>query len=188
MKIAGIYSFNDGQNIIMENYFSEWEEVKNIIQNVDATICKTKISKEKTKEGRKLYQPSSLNKAFKKYFYKLEWTNHRISCEYSDAFYTSDDFKVTSKGAFREMDFVKNRMGVEVQLGKYAFMVYNICAKMTIFNKRDVIDVGIEIVPIKKLAQEMSSGVSYFEQFAWDLENRGIADIDIPVLVLGISA
>ncbi len=34
----------------------------------------------------------------------------------------------------------------------------------------------------------MSTGVSYFEQFVWDLEARGVADIDIPVLILGISA
>ncbi len=66
------------------------------------------------------------------------------------------------------MDFVKNRLGVEVQFGKYSFMVYNVCAKMTIFNK-------------------MSTGVSYFEQFVWDLEKRGIANIDIPVLILGIG-
>ena len=33
----------------------------------------------------------------------------------------------------------------------------------------------------------MSSGVSYFEQFAWDLKTRGVADIDIPVLILGID-
>jgi len=85
------------------------------------------------------------------------------------------------------MDFVKNRVGVEVQFGKYAFMVYNVCAKMTIFNKMDVIDVGIEIVPIKALADEMSTGISYFEQFVWDLEHRGISDIDIPVLILGIA-
>ncbi|HIQ00710.1 MAG TPA: restriction endonuclease, partial [Anaerolineales bacterium] len=29
--------------------------------------------------------------------------------------------------------------------------------------------------------------VSYFEQFVWDLEQRGVSDIDIPVLVLGIN-
>jgi len=34
----------------------------------------------------------------------------------------------------------------------------------------------------------MSSGVSYFEQFVWDLKNRGVADIDIPVMILGIDA
>jgi len=34
----------------------------------------------------------------------------------------------------------------------------------------------------------MSTGVSYFEQFAWDLEQRGTSNIDIPVLILGIDA
>jgi len=86
------------------------------------------------------------------------------------------------------MDYVKKRVGVEVQFGKYAFMVYNVCAKMTIFHNLDVIDVGIEIVPVKDLADDMSTGVSYFEQIVWDLKNRGEADIDIPVLILGVAA
>lgn len=85
------------------------------------------------------------------------------------------------------MDFVKNRLGVEIQFGKYAFMVYNVAAKMTIFHNRDIIDAGVEIVPIKEFADGMSTGVSYFEQFVWDLEQRGVADIDIPVLILGIT-
>jgi len=59
---------------------------------------------------------------------------------------------------------------------------------MTIFHNLGVIDVGIEIVPIKSFADEMSTGVSNFEQFVWDLEHRGIADIDIPVLVIGVMA
>lgn len=90
-------------------------------------------------------------------------------------------------GAFREMDFVKNRLGVEVQFGKYAFMAYNVSAKMTIFHNHNIIDAGIEIVPMKNMAEQMSSGVSYFEQIKWDLENRGVADIDIPVIVMGID-
>lgn len=57
---------------------------------------------------------------------------------------------------------------------------------MTIFKKLNVIDAGIEIVPVKDLADEMSTGVSYFEQFVWDLEKRGTSNIDIPVLILGI--
>lgn len=92
-----------------------------------------------------------------------------------------------SKGAFREMDFIKNKLGVEVQFGKYSFMVYNVCAKMTIFPNMGFIDVGMEIVPVKELAEDMSSGVSYFEQFVWDLEQRGVSDIDIPVLILGVA-
>ena len=59
---------------------------------------------------------------------------------------------------------------------------------MTIFRNEGVIDAGIEIVPLKEMADEMSTGVSYFEQFVWDLEHRGVADIDIPVLILGVTA
>ncbi len=66
-------------------------------------------------------------------------------------------------------------------------MVYNVCAKTTIFRNIGHIDCGVEIVPVKAFADEMSSGVSYFEQFVWDLEARGVADIDIPVLILGID-
>ena len=83
---------------------------------------------------------------------------------------------------------MKQKLGIEVQFGKYAFMVYNVCAKMTIFHNLHFIDHGIEIVPVKAFAEEMSTGVSYFEQFLWDLESRGVADIDIPVLILGIDA
>ena len=86
------------------------------------------------------------------------------------------------------MDFVKSKLGVEVQFGKYAFMVYNVCAKMTIFKNLQHIDCGIEIVPVKAFANEMSTGVSYFEQFLWDLEVRGVSNIDIPVLIIGIDA
>lgn len=58
---------------------------------------------------------------------------------------------------------------------------------MTIFYNHNIIDAGIEIVPMKNMADQMSTGVSYFEQIKWDLQNRGVADIDIPVIVVGID-
>ncbi|MEM5799948.1 MAG: hypothetical protein QXZ43_04780 [Candidatus Aenigmatarchaeota archaeon] len=56
---------------------------------------------------------------------------------------------------------------------------------MTIFYKENIIKAGVEIVPVKNLVDNMSTGVSYFERFVWDLEKRGISNIDIPVLILG---
>ena len=55
-------------------------------------------------------------------------------------------------------------------------------AKTTIFKNPGHIDTGVEVVPMKDLAEQMSTGVSYFEQFVWDLEQRGVSNIDIPVL------
>ena len=187
MKIAGVYSFNGGKEAIEANFSVELSEVKQIVASVDGAQYKTKTSHEKTMPGKKLYSPRALNKAFKDEFEVRSWKKHKVFCTYPIDYYASDYIpSALSKGAYREMDFVKNRVGVEVQLGKYTFMVYNVCAKMTIFHNMDLIDVGVEIVPIKSFADDMSSGVSYFEQFVWDLQHRGIADIDIPVLILGI--
>jgi hypothetical protein len=189
MIIAGMYSFKNGQKIIRTKYASALREVEQIIATVDSQQFRTKTSREKTMPGKQLYSPPALNRAFGQQFHARGWHHHRVKCEYPTEYYTGS-YAASSKspGAFRDMDYVKDRVGVEVQFGKYAFMVYNVCAKMTIFHNLDVIDVGIEIVPVKDFVIEMSSGVSYFEQIVWDLEQRGVADIDIPVLILGIAA
>lgn len=189
MKIAATYSFNNGKEEITSRYAHLLPEVNAAIKAVDASQHKTKKSKEKTMPGQILYSPVSINKAFKVELKKNNWTPIKVHCEYPTTYYL-DDYKIRAKlkGAFREMDFVKEKLGIEVQFGKYSFMVYNVCAKMTIFRNLGHIDCGIEIVPVKTFALEMSSGVSYFEQFVWDLESRGVADIDIPVLILGVDA
>ncbi len=189
MIIAGIYSFNRGEEIIKARHAAELKDVEQIIASVDSAQCKTKTSREKTMPGKTLYSPRALNKAFRKEFESRGWNKYKVQCNYTEKYYIHDFAPYNiSKEAFREIDFVKNRVGVEVQFGKYAFMVYNVCAKMTIFHNLGVIDVGIEIVPVKLFVSEMSTGVSYFEQFVWDLEHRGVADIDIPVLILGVTA
>jgi hypothetical protein len=188
MTILGKYSFKNGQEEINRNYQNLYVEVENAIHKVDASLCLTKESKEKTMLGKMLYSPIALNKEFKKYLHPKGWRNVKEPCRYPLNYYvngyTPKDKKVYP---YRDMDFVKDKLGVEVQFGKYALMVYNVCAKMTIFKNLGYIDAGIEIVPVKELASQMSTGVAYFEQFVWDLEKRGTADIDIPVLILGIG-
>jgi hypothetical protein len=189
VRIVAKYSFNDGEPAVGAKYPHLLGEVEEIIQAVNALGLKTKRSREKTMRGKMLYSPVRLNAAFKAQFQKRGWLPVRVKCEYPDRFYLANYTPPPVAGApFREMDYVKDKLGIEVQFGKYAFMVYNVCAKMTIFSKLGHIDAGIEIVPVKEFADQMSTGVSYFEQFIWDLEKRGVADIDIPVLILGIDA
>ena len=85
------------------------------------------------------------------------------------------------------VDFIKEKLGVEVQFGKYAFMAYDVFAKMPIFAKNGKITAGIEIIPMWNLAQSMSTGVSHFEMFKGDLEMRGVSSLDIPVMIIGID-
>lgn len=194
MKIVAKYDFNGGEDAVLTKYHHEFIQIQNVIHAIEAAEYKTKESVEKTMMGKMLFSPMELNKAFKREFAKMEngaWTNHKVFCDYKYGEYTKDYIKSESSGGqpFRDMDFIQpnKKLGVEVQFGKYAFMVYNVCAKMTIFSNMGVIDTGVEIVPVKHFADEMSSGVSYFEQFAWDLQQRGTSNIDIPVLILGID-
>ncbi|MGB8344797.1 MAG: BglII/BstYI family type II restriction endonuclease [Ktedonobacteraceae bacterium] len=191
MRIAGIYSFNNGKEVITQQHRPQLDEVLQVIEAVDAEFCKTKVSREKTMPDKVLYSPPALNEAFKEQFAPRGWKNFKVIAEYSKDYYVPGYMPPSRKGReqapYRDMDFVKDKLGVEVQFGKYSFMVYNVCAKMTIFANLDVIDCGIEIVPVKGLAEEMSTGVSYFEQFVWDLEHRGVSNIDIPVLIIGID-
>ncbi len=188
VKIAGVYSFKGGERVVAARYADLLTEVNEVIKAVDPAELKTKVSEEKTMRGRMLYSPPAINQAFDREFSRRSWKKVRVPCKYPTQFYASGYTpKGNVAGAFREMDFIKKKLGIEVQFGKYAFMVYNVCAKMTIFRNLGHIDSGLEIVPMKDLAEEMSTGVSYFEQFVWDLENRGVADIDVPVLILGVS-
>ena len=180
--------FDSIEKYAEEKYPELLQEVRKAIASIKAAEHLIKESEEKTMKGRMLYSPPSLNKGFKKFLYPIGWINHKVECDYSRDHYVKGYAPTDTKGAFRDMDFVKDTLGVEVQFGKYAFMVYNVCAKMTIFHNLGIIKAGVEIVPVKKFANEMSTGVSYFEQFAWDLSKRGVSNIDIPVLILGIDA
>ena len=188
MRVVAEYSFNQGKEEIQARYPHLLHEVREVIREVNADDHRLKESKEKTMMGRMLYSPPRLNKAFKTVFTRHLWRPVRVPCSYDPEWYIDGYEPDSFRGSpFREMDFVKDKLGVEVQFGKYAFMVYNVCAKMTIFKNLAHIDCGVEIVPVRTLSKNMSTGVSFFEQIAWDLKHRGISNIDIPVLILGVD-
>ncbi|MBI1900773.1 MAG: hypothetical protein HYS13_06640 [Planctomycetia bacterium] len=124
-----------------------------------------------------LFHPPSLNSCIKEYLHPRGWTQPASGSRRINL----------GKGAFREMDGIKNKVGLEIQFGKYAFMGYDIFAKMVIFAKRKLIHCGIEVVAMPELVRDMSTGVSSFNQIVMDMGERGEADLDIPTLVIGIG-
>jgi hypothetical protein len=82
---------------------------------------------------------------------------------------------------------VKDRVAVEVQLGKYAFVAHDLFVKHMSFFVNDDIDVGVEIVPMKVMEQEMSSGVAYFERDLFNLMRQGRGIPAVPIILIGIA-
>lgn len=182
MKVAQTYSYKRGEEILNKHHSREFKEVIAAIENTNAANCMLKVSEEKTMKGKLLFSPVEFNNQIKAYLLKYGWTKKTDS---------KKGFKEPriyfGKNRFREMDGIKNKVGLEVQFGKYAFMGYDIFSKMVIFKNKDKIECGIEVVPTQELVRKMSTGVSGFDQILVDFENRGEANIDVPVLVLGIG-
>jgi hypothetical protein len=89
--------------------------------------------------------------------------------------------------SYNQTDFVKDRVAVEVQFGKYAFVAYDLFVKHLAFYVGDKIDVGVEILPMKSLSREMSSGVPYFEGELYNVIRNGRGVPAVPLILIGIA-
>jgi len=88
--------------------------------------------------------------------------------------------------SFNQTDFVKSRVAIEIQLGKYSFIAYDLFVKHMAFYVRDAIDVGIEILPMKSMQQEMSSGPGYYEGALYDIARQGRGVPAVPLVLAGV--
>lgn len=183
MKVINTYSFKGGEKFLKAKHPKELREVFDVIKGLDATQCLTKESAEKTMKGELLFSPRDMNEHLKLALHKKRWTAKADGKKKSFA----EPRHVFGGGRFREMDGMKNKVGLEIQFGKYAFMGYDIFSKMIIFKNLGYIECGIEVVPAEELVRQMSTGVSSFDQLLVDFENRGESNIDIPVFVIGIG-
>jgi hypothetical protein len=180
MKIVYEYSHLGGSEILRVRYSGIEEEIRTVIEKVKAN--RIKESKEKTMKGEMLFSPKDMNNQFSKYFKELKY--HEIRDTYT---ITIPNSETKIPGAFKQVDFVKDKVLIEVQFGKYAFMFYDM-AKFQYFFNENKADVGIEIVPCHHLQKEMSSGVSYGEQLVYDIERLKRHFPAVPVKVMLIDA
>jgi hypothetical protein len=203
MKIAAFYSHLNGLEYLLVHKPHLWEEIQAVVADVDAEACRTKISKEKTMRGKTLFSPIQLNIEFGKRFKDLSWQAQRTS------YWVTEDARLIRKTiqmsaaeqkteieavglrpirSYNQTDFVKDRAAVEVQFGKYFAVAYDLFVKHLAFFVGDVIDVGVEIMPMKSLQEQMSSGVPYYEGELYNLIREGRGVPAVPLIVVGLAS
>lgn len=89
--------------------------------------------------------------------------------------------------SYNQTDFVKEKIAVEVQFGKYAFVAYDLFVKHMLFYTAGVIDLGIEVLPTKVMQSQMSSGIAYYEGEVYNVMRQGRNSPPVPLLILGIE-
>jgi hypothetical protein len=203
MKIVETYSHLNGLEFLLVHKPKLWDEIRNVIGAVDAEVCKTKVSKEKTMRGKILYSPIAMNKTFSKLLHANKWQESRVKYwvtkneklirktltmppeEQKKEIEAAGDIAIFS---YNQTDFVKDRVAVEVQFGKYSFVAYDLFVKHLAFYVGDYIDVGIEILPMKSLQAQMSSGVAYYEGELYNVVRQGRGVPAVPLIIIGIAS
>jgi hypothetical protein len=202
MKIVEVYSHLNGLEFLLVHKPKRWSEIKQVINTLDAHACKTKVSKEKTMQGKLLYSPVAMNAQFRDLLRGKKWQESRVSYwvtrseklirktlsmspqEQKKEIEAAGEIPIFS---YNQTDFVKDRVAIEVQFGKYAFVAYDLFVKHLAFYVGDQIDVGIEILPMKKLQTQMSSGVPYFEGEFYNVIRQGRGVPAVPLVIVGIK-
>ena len=201
MQIAAKYSHLNGEEYLIVHKPALWQEVQDVVADVDASACKTKVSKEKRKQGQTLFAPKAMNAAFKRGLEAVGWQERRNTFWVTDdenllrGIYgrPADEQKAAIQAAghdpimsYNQTDFVKDRVAVEVQFGKYAFVAHDLFVKHLSFYVSDIIDVGIEVLPMKDLEKEMSSGVPYYERDLLNVLRQGRGVPAVPLVLIGV--
>ena len=202
MKIANIYSHLNGYEHMMVHHKDLWDEIVSAISSIDANQY-TKASKAQPSMGKTLYDQKALNKQFESILFPKEWKS--VTTQY----YVTGDIPtareiasvrdkeeqkriIESNGfvAFRtnnQVDFVKERVAVEVQFGKYFSVAYDLHVKHTFFFLRNDIDVGIEIIPTRAMCLKMDTGVAWYENELANVIREGRSNPTVPIVMIGIE-
>lgn len=202
MKIVQTYSHLNGLEYLLVHKKVLWNEVQRVIQSVDGTACKTKVSKEKTMSGKVLYSPIDMNKAFSSLLAQQGWSESRVSYWVTKSARlirqtlakpaAEQKAEIEAAGekpifSYNQTDFVKDRVAIEVQFGKYSFVAYDLFVKHLAFYVRDQIDVGIEILAMKSLQSNMSSGPGYYEGELYNIIRNGRGVPAVPLVIIGVE-
>lgn len=202
MKIIETYSHLNGLEFLLVHKPALWQEIQSVVAGIDANKCRTKVSKEKTMKGKLLFSPIDMNAAFKRLLRKRSWEESRVSYWVTRSeklirktlTIPAEDQKreIETAGetpifSYNQTDFVKERVAVEVQFGKYAFVAYDLFVKHLAFYVGDRIDVGVEILPMKSLQSQMSSGVAYYEGEFYNVVRQGRGVPAVPLVIIGIE-
>lgn len=197
-----MYSHLNGYEFMLVHKPDLWKEIKKAIESIDANLF-IKQSKDKTRVGENIYDQKCINKEFERLLKPMGWNEVRTpyfvttdieTIRESIKIRDKDEQKnlIESKGfealkTYNQVDFVKDRVAVEVQFGKYFSVAYDLHVKHTFFFLRNDIDVGIEIIPTKNMCQKMDTGVAWFENEVANVIREGRSNPTVPIIMIGIE-
>lgn len=202
MQIKSSHSHLNGEECMLVHYQELWTDIRAVIGGVDAEACRVRTSIEKDGQGKPLVSPEEINRRFKDGFESRGWQQRRAAFwvtrnenllgNVNGVFENERSHEIgkTEHKTIRPYNrtgFVKGRVAVELQFDDYAFTTQELFAEHLGSYVTDIIDVGIEILPVKELEREMSSGAPCYERDLPDVFRQGRGVPPVPLIFIGVA-
>ncbi|MCY4475775.1 MAG: BglII/BstYI family type II restriction endonuclease [Chloroflexi bacterium] len=202
MRIVETYSHLGGEEFLLVRCPALLQEVKDTIESVDVTDCAKSVLDSDVQLRRKSVSPAVIKDEFTKQFGESSWRKR------SSRFWVARDAELTRTvarmpveiqpraiklhgsepiSASLAVDFFKDRIAIQLQLGHPSKIAHDIFVTYMNFYVSDLMDVGIEIMPTKELAAQMSSGVPYYERDLLNIIRQGRGVPAVPLVLMGIA-
>ncbi len=162
MRAVFEYSHLGGAEILRSKYPEIDADISRVIEEIGSDFQHF-ASKEPSKRKELLFAPKLMNEAFKSAFQRRGFAEVKRQFEID-----VPGWKNLGERGYKQVDFARDRVLVEVQLGKYFAMFYDM-AKLEYFYRQNLADVGVEILPSHALQAKMSSGVGRGEMLIVDI-------------------
>ena len=200
MRIAEMHSHLNGLEFMLIRKPALLAEIRNIVNRVCAFSASSAHLRQQS-TARTQIDSLEIVRQFEKLFRENAWgkyTDHPSTANISlrnreFALQSIEVSNVTKfEGDSREAgnfhsEFVKDRVAVGTQFGRYAFVSYNLFIKHLALYADDQIDVGIEILPMRNLRSQIGSGVPSFEQALKSIIQHGRSIPPVPLIIVGIE-
>ena len=202
MRIVEAYSLFGGKEFLLVHRPALLQEVKDTIESVDVTSCAKSAMGPDDQLHRKSFSPAGIQDKFTMRFRELDWRKR------NSKFWVARDAELTRTvarmpveiqpraiklqgaepiSASLGVDFFKDRLAVQLQLGHPSKIDHDIFVTYMNFYVSDLMDVGIEIMPMKELEAQMSSRVPYYGRDLLNVIHQGRGVPAVPLVLIGIA-
>ena len=203
MQIESSHSHLNGEEYMLVHYQKLWTDIRAVIESVDVEACRVRAFTEKDGQENLLVSSEEINKRFKDGFESRGWQQRGAAFWVMRNEYLLRNVRgMAGDGQRCEVEeteheivrlynricLFKGRVAVELQFDDYAFTTRELFSEHLSSYLFDIIDVGIEILPVKELEREMSSGVPCYERDLPNVFRQGRGIPTVPLVFIGIGS
>ena len=198
MQVVASYSHLGGKEFLLVRRGQIWDEIVAVVESVDAASCR-----QKSHRGDIKYRARLLNESISMEFVGRGWDRHSrlkfsvtsdehvlrniVKLQQREQQKAIDDAGLSRIDSYYESDFAKERIAVEVQFGPIDSVSHDIFVKHSIQFLSGLIDVGVEIVPMKELQANMSASEGYYEVSLFNILRHGRNVPAVPLVLIGVA-